>query len=66
MSPVLDSTYPRQELSATVDPFLFFFARKFEISPRRDSKSRTNTVNGSIRGLPLDHRGDPYTKKDDP
>ena len=35
---------------------LFFFANKFKISPRRDSNSRTNT--SSIRGLPLDHRGD--------
>ena len=33
-----------------------FFAKKFKISPRRDSNSRTNT--SSIRGLPLVHRGD--------
>ena len=33
----------------------FIFANKFEISPRRDSNSRTNT--SSIRGLPLVHRG---------
>ena len=40
---------------------LFFFANKFRILPRRDSNSRTNTINSinsSIRGLPLDHRGD--------
>ena len=35
---------------------LFFFANKFKISPRRDSKSRTNTR--SIRGVPLVHRGE--------
>ena len=34
----------------------FFVAKKVKISPRRDSNSRTNT--SSIRGLPLDHRGD--------
>ena len=34
----------------------FFFANKFNISPRRDSNSRTNS--SSIRGLPLDHRDD--------
>ena len=37
---------------SAVDPF-FIFANKFEISPWRDSNSRTNT--SSIRGLPLDH-----------
>ena len=49
--------YPRYALSA-VDPylFIFFFASKFIISPRRDSNSRTST--SSIRGLPLVHRGD--------
>ena len=35
---------------------VFIFANKFIISPRRDSNSRSNT--SSIRGLPLDHRGD--------
>ena len=36
-----------------VDPFLIF-ANKFQVSPRRDSNSRTNTTKGgSIRGLPL-------------
>ena len=34
----------------------FIFANKLEISPRRDSNSRTNT--SGIRGLPLVHRGD--------
>ena len=42
-------------LSTSVDPS-FFIADKFEILPRRDSNSRTKT--SSIRGLPLDHRGD--------
>ena len=32
--------------------FPFFYANKFEISPRRDSNSRINTMNSSIRGLP--------------
>ena len=36
----------------------FIFANRFKISPRRDSNSRTNTINSSIRGLPLVHRGD--------
>ena len=36
----------------------FIVANKFRISPRRDSKSRTNTSRTSIRGLPLDHGGD--------
>ena len=49
--------YPRSALSA-VDPFVFFFAYIFKISPRRDSNARTNTINSSIRGLPLVHRGD--------
>ena len=31
----------------------YFFENKFKISPRRDSNSRTNTINSSIRGLPL-------------
>ena len=46
--------------SQALDPFffLFFFAKKFRISPRRDSNSRTNTRINNIRGLPLDHRGD--------
>ena len=47
-------------LSSSVDPFFSFsssiFANMFKISPRRDSNSRTNT--SSIRGIPLDHRGD--------
>ena len=47
--------YPRKALSA-VHPFLFIFANKFKISPRRDSNSWSNT--SSIRGLPLVHRGD--------
>ena len=38
--------YPRQALSA-VDPFLFLQIRTFEISPRRDSNSRTNTNSGT-------------------
>ena len=38
--------------------FFFIFANRFKISPRRDSNSRTNTINSSIRGLPLVHRGD--------
>ena len=32
------------------------FANNFRISPQRDSNSRTNT--SSLRGLPLNHRGD--------
>ena len=36
----------------------YIFANKFNIPPRRDSKSRTNTINSSIRGLTLVHRGD--------
>ena len=52
--PVVTSTL---EALSAVDPFLFLFlfANKFKISPRRDSNSRTNT--SSIRGLPLVHRG---------
>ena len=38
--------------------FCCFFANEFKISPRRDSNSRTNTIDSSIRGLPLVHRGD--------
>ena len=38
--------------------FFFIFANNFKISPRRDSNSRTNTTNSSIRGLPLDHPSD--------
>ena len=39
-----------------------YIANKFKISPRRDSNSRTNTtIYSSIRGLPLDHRGDRFT-----
>ena len=39
---------------------LFIFAHNFKMSPRRNSNSRTNTIdiNSSIRGLPLVHRGD--------
>ena len=33
--------------------FFFIFAIKFRISPRWDSNSRANTINGSIRGLLL-------------
>ena len=36
--------------------FFFLFATKCKISPRRDSKTRTNT--SSIRGLPLVNWGD--------
>ena len=36
----------------------FFYASKFVISPRWNPKSQTNTTNSSIRGIPLDHRGD--------
>ena len=36
---------------------LFYFLQIIQISPRRDSNSRTNAINISIRGLPLDHRG---------
>ena len=39
----------------------FIFANKFRNSPRRDSNSRPNT--SSIRGLPLDHRGDQLIKR---
>ena len=44
---------PRYKLSA-VDPF-YFLRNNFDISPRRDSHSRTNTIRGL---LPLDYRGD--------
>ena len=41
--------------------FFFILQNKFQISPRRDSNSRTNT--SSIRGLLLVHRGDRHEKK---
>ena len=50
---------PTLEALSAIDPFLFlflYFVNKFQISPRRDSNSRTNT--SSIRGLPLVHRSD--------
>ena len=55
-------THARRSQQLLFMPFyLFIFASKSKISPRRDSNSRTNTMNSngnsSTRGLPLYHRG---------
>ena len=52
------SAYCRYWGLASVSPITSIFANILKTSPRRDSNSRANTINSSIRGLPLVHRGD--------